>query len=234
MSGLYGLFKIQPHLMKTILLIVISFFIISSFTTLYKKSKVETHFKNTLSINSQSKWQYKGSSTIPDGCGHYIGENFGGGIVFYLDSTACHGLIAAPYDQAPLARWENGIFVFTTLANADGVGAGSGNTKQIIYKQEPHAGGINYAAKICNETVIGAYSDWYLPSKYELNLMYYAIGQGASAPNTNIGNFPEAWYWSSTEADSATAWRQAFYVGLGWQVKHEKFYDFRIRAIRAF
>ncbi len=188
------------------------------------------NINNSISTN----YKHKKSQLTPVNCGHYIGENFAGGIIFYLDSTRCHGLIAAPYDQAPLARWENGIFVFTTLANADGIGAGQGNTKQIIYKQEPHDGTVYYAAKICNDAVIGVYTDWYLPSKYELNLMYYSIGQGAAAPNTNIGNFPEAWYWSSTEADSANAWRQAFYVGLGWQVKHEKFYDFRIRAIRAF
>jgi Protein of unknown function (DUF1566) len=167
-------------------------------------------------------------------CGHYIGENFAGGIIFYLDASGCHGLIAAATDQTSLARWENGIFVLNTGAVADGIGAGEGNTKMIIYKQEPSGGGVRYAAKICNDLVIGTYSDWYLPSKYELNLMFTNIGQGAPAPNTNIGGFPETWYWSSTEADSGRAWRQAFYTGLGWQFKTEKFYDHSVRAIRAF
>lgn len=166
-------------------------------------------------------------------CGHYIGQNFAGGIIFYLDASGCHGLIAAPYDQADLARWENGALT-DTESYADGIGTGEGNTKMIIYKQEPNGGGVQYAAKICKELVIGAYHDWYLPSKYELNLMYYNIGQGALPPNTNIGNFPEAWYWSSTEVDNVKAWRQAFYVGLGWQFATEKFYDFRVRAIRSF
>lgn len=166
-------------------------------------------------------------------CGHYIGQNFAGGIIFYLDSSGCHGLIASAYDQAGLARWENGALIHTG-SYSDGIGAGEGNTRQIIYKQEPSNGGVQYAAKICSELVIDGYRDWYLPSKYELNLMFYNIGQGAPSPNTNIGNFPEAWYWSSTEVDNEKAWRQAFYTGLGWQFATEKFYDFRVRAIRSF
>jgi hypothetical protein len=171
-------------------------------------------------------------STISD-CGHYIGQNFGGGIIFYLDASGCHGLIASATDQILLTRWENTTLI-NTGAYADGIGAGEGNTKMIMYKQEPVGGGVRYAAKICDELVIGAYSDWYLPSKYELNVMFYSIGQGALSPNTNIGGFPEAWYWSSTEFDKDNAWRQAFYVGLDYQVYSSKFYDFAVRAIRAF
>ncbi len=216
--------------MKTLILISISFLCCA--WVIDGKKKGATKYKTTNRYCNNHI--FKNTNVPHSGCGHFIGENFAGGIIFYLDSGGCHGLIAAPYDQAPLSRWENGIFIFTTLANTDGIGAGQGNTKQIVYKQEPHDGNVPYAAKLCNNTVIGAYTDWYLPSKYELNLMYYAIGQGATAPNFNIGNFPEAWYWSSTEADSANAWRQAFYVGLGWQRKFEKYYDFRIRAIRSF
>tara|TARA_B100001123_G_scaffold2643_2_gene3568 strand:+ start:468 stop:932 length:465 start_codon:yes stop_codon:yes gene_type:complete len=38
------------------------------------------------------------------------------------------------------------------------------------------------------------YNDWYLPSIYELELMYNTIGQGAD----NIGDFADGTYWSST------------------------------------
>jgi Protein of unknown function (DUF1566) len=171
-------------------------------------------------------------SSISD-CGHYIGQNFGGGIIFYLDASGCHGLIAAATDQILLTRWENTTLI-NTAAYADGIGAGEGNTKMIMYKQEPVGGGVRYAAKICDELVIGAYSDWYLPSKYELNLMFYSIGQGAPSPNTNIGGFPESWYWSSTEFNKDDAWIQAFFVGLGFQIHSTKYYDYGVRAIRAF
>ena len=34
-----------------------------------------------------------------------IGQNYGGGIIFYVDGTGQHGLIAAPYDQSSGALW---------------------------------------------------------------------------------------------------------------------------------
>ena len=39
---------------------------------------------------------------------HYIGENFGGGVIFYLDASKKHGLIAAKTDQATGngVKWE--------------------------------------------------------------------------------------------------------------------------------
>ncbi|MCY7291872.1 MAG: hypothetical protein LH615_06785, partial [Ferruginibacter sp.] len=35
----------------------------------------------------------------------YIGEEFAGGIVLYLDSTKAHGLIVTPANQSPSAQW---------------------------------------------------------------------------------------------------------------------------------
>jgi hypothetical protein len=221
--------------MKAALIILISFFSISCITMENKIIflNTEDNFNYTKNYFTSSKINAKKSTIIND-CGHYIGERFGGGIIFYLDSTGCHGLIAAPYDQARLSIWANGVWNVNEFAYQDGVGAGQANTKMLVLVQEPHAGQFKYAAKICDDVIIDAYNDWYMPSKYELNLMFYNIGQGAPAPNTNIGNFQENWYWSSTEADSTTAWRQAFIIGLGWQNKTEKFYDFGLRAVRLF
>lgn len=57
----------------------------------------------------------------------------------------------------------------------------------------------------CSDLVIGAYTDWYLPSQEELRLMRENIGQKAAAPLTNIGNFAPKIYWSSTETSSYAA-----------------------------
>ena len=71
------------------------------------------------------------------------------------------------------------------------------------------AGYTGGAAKVCNDYSITVneitYSDWFLPSKDELNQMY----QNKAAINTtaaaNSGsNFSINYYWSSTEYDGST------------------------------
>ena len=47
-----------------------------------------------------------------------------------------------------------------------------------------------------------------------------------------VGGFASAYYWSSTEDDSATAWIQ--YFDNGFQIDVSKNTTFRVRAVRAF
>ena len=96
--------------------------------------------------------------------------------------------------------------------------------------------GNNYAARLCNELQIieggTAYGDWYLPSKYELNLMYQNIGQGNALELGNVGGFTNNFYWSSTESDFASAWIQKFFFGD--QNDGSKSSTYYVRAVRAF
>ena len=62
--------------------------------------------------------------------------------------------------------------------------------------------------------------------------MYTKIGQGAAAPNTNIGNFAADDYWSSSERDLVFAWTQDFVNG--GQDNFNKNFNFNVRAVRAF
>jgi hypothetical protein len=158
--------------------------------------------------------------------GHYIGESYGGGIVFYVYDNGQHGLIAATADQSTGIRWNASIYT-QTMAYADGVGAGKANTAIIIANQGYGDGGI-YAARICNEysvTVGGVtYGDWYLPSKFELNLLY--------TQKAVVGGFAGYYYWSSTEGSSGGAWSQNF--GSGYQYGYGKSNSLYVRAVRAF
>ncbi|TAL51847.1 MAG: DUF1566 domain-containing protein [Methylovulum sp.] len=160
-----------------------------------------------------------------------IGKNYQGGIIFYLDSSGEHGLIAAAADQSTGIQWYNGAYI-TTGATGTAVGTGFTNTAKIIQAQ----GAGSYAAKLCANLEIGAYSDWYLPSKDELNLMYTTIGQGAAAPLTNVGGFAGAWYWSSSEFANffnyLYAWVQDF--GSGAQTTNSENDTLAVRAVRAF
>jgi len=157
-----------------------------------------------------------------------IGKNYQGGIIFYVDSTGEHGLVAAPSDQSIGIRWYNALDL-TTGAAGTVVGTGLANTTAIIGAQ----GAGSYAAMLCADLVIGVYSDWYLPSKDELNLMYQNIGPGAAAPLTNVGGFAGVTYWSSSESSRFNAWYQ--YFSSGDQVSSSKFIPTRhVRAVRAF
>jgi hypothetical protein len=86
----------------------------------------------------------------------------------------------------------------------------------------------NFAAKVCADysvTVGGVtYGDWYLPSKYELNLLYLQ--------KTAVGGFASAYYWSSSEIYNYFAWIQ--YFDNGFQYNLFKDYSYYVRAIRAF
>ena len=162
-----------------------------------------------------------------------IGQTYRGGIIFYLDTTKTHGLIAAPKDivdssgKPALVTWYNGSNT-TTGATATAIGTGKANTTAIIASQ----GVGNYAAKLADDLVVGQYSDWYLPSKDELNLMYTTIGQGAPAPLTNIGGFASNYYWSSSEYNYYYSWYQYFYNS--YQGNVVKPTSLLVRAVRAF
>jgi hypothetical protein len=159
---------------------------------------------------------------------HAIGESYGGGKVFFVYDGGQHGLIAALTDQSTSIRWFGGSNT-NTRARADGIGAGLKNTAIIIANQGPVDGNA-FAATVCNEysvTVDGVtYGDWYLPSKYELNLLY--LQKGAVG-----GSFGNA-YWSSTEADTSTAWLQYFNYGDKFNFFKDHTTAVRARAVRAF
>ncbi len=150
---------------------------------------------------------------------YQIGQSYGGGIIFYLDESQEHGLIAATANQGT-AAW--GPMNFTTNANGIAIGTGQTNTTTITSAQ----GVGNYAAKICNDLTLNGYSDWYLPSRDELNQMYIQ--------KEKIGGFTlDAYYWSSSENDSDRVWGQFFMNG-DKNSDLAKSNELLVRPIRAF
>jgi hypothetical protein len=152
---------------------------------------------------------------------HHIGDSYGGGIVFYVYDNGRHGLIAATADQSTGVVWTTAAFQ-STVSNTvrDGVNGGQTNTERIIIQ----AGAGSYAAQLCANYQGGNYGDWYLPSKYELNLLYLQEGV--------VGGFANNGYWSSTEYNLNYAWVQNFLMGN--QTNFNKSNTYYVRAIRAF
>jgi len=158
---------------------------------------------------------------------HYVGELYGGGIVYFVYDNGQHGLIAATADQSTGIQWYNGTFRYTGTTG-DGLYAGAMNTSMTVATQMADNQTGNFAAKVCADysvTVSGVtYGDWYLPSKYELNLLYLQ--------KVAVGGFASAYYWSSTEYLNASAWVQHF--DDGYQVGYNKGTTLYVRAVRAF
>ena len=149
-----------------------------------------------------------------------IGQNYGGGIIFYIDGTGQHGLISATSD---VSGGEWGCAGTSIPGTSTAIGAGQSNTTAILSLCSE----TDIATKICNEMVLNGYDDWFLPSKDELNQMYLQ--------KNVIGGFAAySAYWSSSEYNYDFAWGLDITTGL--QHYYYKSYspmDFT-RAIRSF
>jgi hypothetical protein len=158
------------------------------------------------------------NSTLP----FFIGKSYGGGVIFYLDNTGQHGLIAATIDQSSGAPWGcKGKFIGGTSWD---IGTGQANTK-IILGGCPTTG---IAARICADLVLNGYNDWYLPSQWELREVYnqmWIIG-GFSLDLYN--------YWSSSEWDANAVGVGGFPSGEFGYGAYKDDNSVKVRAIRSF
>ena len=181
-----------------------------------------------------SAWTSVGGSS-GGGATYSVGDFAQGGIVFWLDETGEHGLVCAKNQST--AGWYAGTDG-VTRATGDGPFSGEANTSIIIAAQVSIGDdGNDYAAQICNELQITeggkTYGDWYLPSKQELNLIYQNKTTIDATATVNGGvTFGDNYFWSSTEYDNESAWRQLFIDGE--QVAYLKFSYTEVRAVRAF
>lgn len=107
-------------------------------------------------------------SAVNTGFTHYIGEQFGGGIIFHLwkDSSGIeHGLIVDGVDLDQFSIWSDaGPLVFGPRSTWDGLS----NSNYIIAE----AGHTNSAALECLNSTNNGQSDWYLPSVDEMSLLW--------------------------------------------------------------
>lgn len=173
------------------------------------------------------------SNTLNDGFKHYLGEEFGGGIIFQLwkdNNGTEHGLIVAKKDQSVAQEWSN-VNITLIGTNAQSTWDGEGNTAAIIAQ----SGHINSAAKLCDDYSASGFTDWYLPSIDELKTLYqnrFHVNR-ASAYVLGLNQIGNETYLSSTEYSTSIVW--ALNLGYGTpesnRTKSEKLF---VRSIRNF
>lgn len=136
---------------------------------------------------------------------HFIGEKFGGGIVFKVDVKGEHGLIAAPANLKYRSREEFSFWEVNRLLD-------SSHLKKV-------------------DSI--PYKDWRLPTKDELNDLYIKRDVVGMIINSNDANYQYYRYWSSTEGTKGEkAWFQYFYSGN--QVCWPETLSAHVRPIRSF
>jgi len=172
--------------------------------------------------------------------GHFVGELFGGGIVFYVYNNGANGLIASLDDL------DGGSGVAWSANTATLIGPtaqsfynGASNTAAMVAQDTT----ANKAGTLCNSYAGGGFTDWYLPAIWELNLLYNSAfvvsnilandGNGATQPlhPENVGP-TYGRYWASTEYNSTTAWNYNFHSGGSYVYSKSNVH--RVRAVRAF
>jgi hypothetical protein len=150
-----------------------------------------------------------------------IGDTYEGGLVFYIDGSGEHGLVAAPSNQGsgPYGSCGTGGCGST----GSGIGTGSNNTILI----ESGCADVGTAADRCANLVLSGYNDWFLPSKNELNEMLSVLGAS--------GSFSIGYYWSSTEQDTWSAWfEDSSGCGGACQAAGNRTQSLYVRAVRQF
>ena len=110
-----------------------------------------------------------------------------------------------------------------TANNSTAFGAGINNTTNLVTSC-----GEGTVAYICDALTVNGYSDWFLPSKDELSIVYqnYAL-VGGEYPTASQG------VWSSSEVDANSGYVCSFDGGGGWVVL-PKSYGFCVKPLRKF
>ena len=197
-----------------------------------------------------------------------IGTPTGGGyFAGYISHTAngipTHALIVAPratgatgtgYSITSNRAWSPS---YATTAGLGSLFDGAANTAAMA----AHNINLYPAAQFCTTLSIGGYTDWYLPSLYELDIAYYNLKPSTTANSTSSGanpysvprrdsnnsasvpartlyspfngaeSFTENIHWTSSEFSSIFAWNINFANGSRGSTSQ---YKEDQRAVRAF
>lgn len=146
---------------------------------------------------------------------HFVGEEYLGGIVFYVDETGHHGLVAGEFVTGSWTTYEWEYYKntekivgytvdedearitpknFKTLNNwLDGVGAGKYNTMNMIANDDKYLNVVEIGEPYSiTFSMADKFPNWYIPSHAELKILYKQRHLLPASARIGV-------YWSSTE-----------------------------------
>lgn len=188
-------------------------------------------------------YQGKGFRTTGSYSGYQIGDTGpAGGIVFYDKGYYSDGWRYLEAATADIGEYVFGYYRLSDVTNnvvgtGISIGTGKDNTDYLVEAMDVEGKTYSssstsdttlseYAARKCSDYESGGYSDWFLPSKEELNLMYLNLKKAG------LGSFTTSFCWSSSESSGYYAWAQGFYNGN--QYGDYRFSNLYVRPVRAF
>jgi hypothetical protein len=170
-----------------------------------------------------------------------VGEECEGGILAYIDEQGSK-LIVSEVNNAEDIQWGCRSQLLDITSRE--YGTGKENTEALVnwhagwedpwftapenssgYCHEKNDGTV--AANVCNELELNGYSDWYLPSIDELDLIYENVHKNGQ------GDFGDSECWSSSESSEGSAWIKSFRTR-GDEYGYQKSFNRSVRCVRIF
>lgn len=168
---------------------------------------------------------------------HFIGEEFGGGIVFHVYRDAAgneHGLIVSKYEPPMMSNWGK---VSNLGIGATARSTWNGMANSLAIQLQPGPPNSTCAAMICLQLVEEGYNDWYLPSTSEILLLAnnrFTVNKVLSQLPNSVEVMPfNKIYFTSTEYDN----QSCFYytpLEISYGTKSLNANEGSIRPIRSF
>lgn len=177
-----------------------------------------------------------------------VGDEIGGGVVFWVDENNIHGYIANRTNTGTaIEQFGPAVVLASAAGTSEEIGTGKSNTKNLMVQLADYRSNFDNdwdtkkpAAELCTELIVTeneiTYEDWFLPSRLELKELFLQKSmlatKGATVPANN--------YWSSTEGPGDAAGWSAYYVNFWEAVNYvsgnsdKEGWKIGIRAIRSF
>ena len=145
---------------------------------------------------------FKATQYVPVNIGDELGGGYFAGYISHTENgVPTHALIVAPrangatgsgYTLTTNPKWADetvDVPANNTLIGASSVFDGKVNTDLMmsLIADETYSAGAFPAAQFCADLSIGGFTDWYLPSRFELDIAYFNLKPGTQVNDTNWG-----------------------------------------------